>query len=329
MSRTDPTATDPTAGALRVRASSPEDLLSLIPYLLGFRPENSLVTLLLRGGLLQLTARIDLPPVGADVDLGRVARHFAAVADRHGAHDAVVATFTSDATWSDRVVRRVDAALGRSGCDVVTALHCDQRRYRVRGPLGWTGPFDFDPQTTATAASAVVAGLGMLPDRAALVASVAPAGPAEVAAVVAAAEGVDLPDEPGARDALMAETTARCVADAGTVSDRDCAQLALLATDLEVRDVAWLAMDRATARRHRELWQQVARRVPTVLSAAPVCLTGMAAWLEGDGALAWCCVDRATAEHPNYGMGDLLRQLLESAVHPRTWDAMSDGMAAV
>jgi len=320
--------TDAMAEPMRLRASSSEDVLSFIPYLLGFRPENSLVTLLLRGGLLQLTARIDLPPPGADVELSRVARHFASVAQQHGAHEAVVATFTGNVTWSDTVVRRLEHALGRGGCEVVTALHCDDEQYRVRSAVGWTGPYDFDPRATAGAATAVAAGMSLLPDRAALAASIAPGGADAIGAVTAAAEEADMPEDPADREALMAQVVGRCLDLAGVISDADCAQLALLAADLDVRDVAWLMVRRETATAHRQLWQAVACRVPKVLSAAPVCLAGMAAWVEGDGALAWCCVHRARTEHPGYGMADLLADLLAAAVPPRLWESMAQDLAA-
>lgn len=321
--------TESLSAPLSVRASSPEDLLSLIPYLLGFRPERSLVTLFLRGGLLQLTARIDLPPSGSEVELARLTRHFATVAERHGASETIVATFTDDAVWSDRVVRQLDRALGRTGCEVIAAVNGHGDTYRVHGALGWTGPYHYRPSDTAAAAGAVAAGMSMLPDRSALAASVAQGPPTVVAATVAAAEAVDVTGSYGRRRAEMADLVASRLGGSEPLTAQDCAQLALLATDLEVRDVAWLAMERRTAQQHRQLWQQVAQRVPTVLSAAPLCLTGMAAWLDGDGALAWCCVERAEAEHPGYGMADLLAQLLISAVHPQLWEQLADGLAAV
>ena len=50
--------------------------------------------------------------------------------------------------------------------------------------------------------------------------------------------------------------------------------------------------DHGNAARHVDLWRDVVRRRPRELRAAPAALLGFAAWLAGNGALAWCAVDR-------------------------------------
>ena len=49
------------------------------------------------------------------------------------------------------------------------------------------------------------------------------------------------------------------------------------------------------------------------------CLAAFAAWLQGDGALAWCAVERALAADPAYSWADLIVQSLEQAVSPSVW----------
>ena len=49
-----------TANALKL--TSPNELLAVVPYLLGFNPTNSIVTLCLSDNRLGLTQRLDLPP---------------------------------------------------------------------------------------------------------------------------------------------------------------------------------------------------------------------------------------------------------------------------
>ena len=47
---------------MRLRVRRPADLLAVVPYLLGFQPDESLVAVLVRGGRVLLTVRMDLAP---------------------------------------------------------------------------------------------------------------------------------------------------------------------------------------------------------------------------------------------------------------------------
>jgi hypothetical protein len=47
-----------------------------------------------------------------------------------------------------------------------------------------------------------------------------------------------------------------------------------------------------------------------------------AAWLAGDGALAWCAVDRCQAVEPDHSLAGLVAQLLESATSPDDWEVL-------
>jgi hypothetical protein len=112
----------------------------------------------------------------------------------------------------------------------------------------------------------------------------------------------------------------RFLQDAARLDAHDVARLAtLLAVSLEVRDVAWAEMSHDNAASHVDLWRDVVRRVPVDLRAAPAALLGFAAWLSGDGALAWCAVECAQEASPGYGMAGLLTQALAGAVPPSAW----------
>jgi Domain of unknown function (DUF4192) len=55
------------------------------------------------------------------------------------------------------------------------------------------------------------------------------------------------------------------------------------------------------------------------LRAPAATLLGFSAWLSGDGALAWCAVERALDADPGYSLASLLTQLLAGAVPPSSW----------
>ena len=78
-----------TSSTLTLR--SPVDLLSELPGLLGFVPEDSLVAVLLREGILRCTMRVDLADLTDDG-----ADHLVSVARRADA-DSVVLVFYADA----------------------------------------------------------------------------------------------------------------------------------------------------------------------------------------------------------------------------------------
>src|SRR5690606_31620965 len=96
---------------------------------------------------------------------------------------------------------------------------------------------------------------------------------------------------------------------------------------LRVRDAAWSVLRHARARQHVDFWADVLRRSPDQLAAAPAALLAYAAWQAGDGALAWCALDRCTEVDPDYSLAALIGQLLEAAVPPGSWpDGWADGL---
>ena len=64
---------------------------------------------------------------------------------------------------------------------------------------------------------------------------------------------------------------------------------------------------------------QQARLYALHLRAAPAALLGFAAWLSGNGALAWCAVECAQEAEPGYTLAGLLSEALAGAVPPSAW----------
>jgi hypothetical protein len=107
------------------------------------------------------------------------------------------------------------------------------------------------------------------------------------------------------------------------LSADDAGRLLVALERIDVRDVAWAEMTRANASLHVELWRDLLRRAPDALAAAPAGLLAFAAWLDGDGALAWCAVERCQQVEPGYGLAGLLTTALANAVPPSTWRPLS------
>jgi hypothetical protein len=103
------------------------------------------------------------------------------------------------------------------------------------------------------------------------------------------------------------------------VSDAEAALLSVWCSLVVVRDLAWSRIDRAAAARSVAVWSAVSRRAVAPYEPAVVSLAGFAAWVSGDGATAWCAVDRALAADPGYSMARLLEDALTRCVPPDVW----------
>ncbi|PWN03644.1 hypothetical protein DJ010_06000 [Nocardioides silvaticus] len=318
-----PKSSPPTATTLRVRCA--EDLIAVAPVVLGFHPKDSVV-MITSDGDRPFQARSDLPePTASHDELESLAEDFVGGARRNGVRSPAFVFFSAD----DAAVRRVWPVL-RQRCrqrllTVAAAIRADGRRwYPLVGDrqLRASG-VPYDVSNHPFVAEAVLRGIVIAKDRAAVVASVAPDPAAQQAiATVLWSTGLDVEPPPrnGAHRRRWGEWLQRLVAahvGAGsTATDEEVARIAWAARDLRVRDAAWALITRADADRHRAFWTDVVRRVPDALVPAPAALLGWAAWQAGHGALAWIAVDRCREVDPDYGMAAILAGCLEQAVPP-------------
>ena len=313
--------TTPTPTTLVAR--SPQDLLAVVPVVLGFVPQDSVVMLTF-GARSAFHARIDLPP---PEQAGEAVEALLEPARRHRVRRVVFLLYTEDARRAERVCRALVTDFERAGVEVVEALRADGRRWFAllpgrHGVPEWGVPYDVSAHPFAV--QAVVDGRVTHDSRAALAASLAP-DPARVAALASTvaegrSDGWAEPTRGAAEAGWVRAMVSRHVA-AGTVPDD--AEAARLLADLRVvalRDVAWSLLVRETARDHVGFWTDLVRRCPADLAAAPTALLGFAAWLAGHGALAWCAVDACLEADPDYGLADILSQLLAHAVPPAEWE---------
>lgn len=91
-----------------------------------------------------------------------------------------------------------------------------------------------------------------------------------------------------------------------------------------LRDAAWGGLTRNECRQMLDAWVVILRWAPTTdperlgLAAG---VTGMLAWRSGDGALAWCAVDRVVEPAQECQLVEMVRQLLTKAVNPSSLTA--------
>lgn len=311
-------------------ARSPLDLLALVPVVIGFHPEDSVV-LLTFGQPDSFHARIDLPD---DLDgQAEVTRVLAGAVRRHRVPLVAVLVYSADVAAAGTMAEGLLEALLDDGVDVVDVLRVDDDHYHQWdgdrfAPLGIAFSLDAHPFTAA----GVFEGRVVHESRAALADSLigTDEDDEEKVGLAAARLAATWPDEASTQEAV--QWRARQADFVRTVVDRqvgpmrrrlsagEVGQLAFLVNILVLRDEAWSAMTRDTAARHVDLWREVVRRVPRDLLPGPAGLLAFAAWLAGEGALAWCAVDRCLEVDPDHRLAHRIAEALEHAVPPSTWE---------
>nr|WP_300146815.1 DUF4192 domain-containing protein [Propionicimonas sp.] len=314
--------------APRLRVETPSDIVELVPYLLGFAPQESVVILVIQAGVVQVTARADiaeLEPAGAAEDVVDRIWH------RFPDADAYLLAYTANpqAGWAllDRCADRLPP--GASGQTMLV----DHDTWHL--PDGEHGPAN---RSGALAAEATYYGLRRLDRRADLEAAFAsPPDTTELTAQVTAARHT-LPS-PGDTTTLLARTSEllrrtlpasvpapqAAVGPTTHLNVDEAVQLAVLVQNPKARDLALLSITSDNAARHLQLWRGVVNRVPAHSAAGPLFLAGMAAWVTGDGASASIALDRAQAAGTDLGHGrpvDLLAEVIDRVVPPPTWERM-------
>ena len=98
----------------------------------------------------------------------------------------------------------------------------------------------------------------------------------------------------------------------------------MLTSLVPTRDVAWAEITRETSEPHVDLWRELVRRSPRDLLPGASSLLAFAAWQHGDGALAWCAIDRCLEVDPDYSMAHCVAEVLTRACRRRVWEQIRE-----
>ncbi len=300
--------TSPAPDAAKLTARTPEDVLAVVPVVLGFEPSDS-VAMLTLGGVETFHARVDLPP---PEEVDEAVGQLLGPALQHRVTHVVFVVY-GDGPGVRAVLRRLRRAFGRAGIEVVEALRVHDGRWFAPGRPGAppTGvPFDVGGHLFR--AQAVADGIVVHGSRAELEAGLRPS-PAAVDEVARALRRA-VPSPPGEIADLVDIRL-----EAGRFTPVELARVLLGLLEVTGRDAAWAAISRDDAMRHMRLWTDAVQRAPDDLVAAPAAVLGLAAWLAGHGALAWCAVDRCRAVDPGNTLAELVADMLTNAVPPSAW----------
>ncbi|MEU9046730.1 MULTISPECIES: DUF4192 family protein [unclassified Kitasatospora] len=320
----------------------PADMAELLPYFLGFYPDDSIVAVGLQGPDLQQAGviRADLPdsPAQWPAAAEETAALLVALSERHGARPLQVLLYLCQDPGAPHAPPVVDglrpladdlrAAFGRRGVVVKESLCVSDGRwwsFLCRGTecCDQAGnPVRRGPGPGPAAAAATVAGLVPRGSRKAIIGGLVPIGPPEddvhrEALVRAEAAVGSFSREQGI--GLLDQAVAEFAAGARELDPDRTARLLFALRDRIVRDRGVEYARPAELAPAERLWRFLARRaVPPYESCAvaPLTLLAWASWVAGDTATARVVLGHVLRLAPDYLLAELLYESLNDGMTP-------------
>lgn len=341
-------------------ADGPESLPWVVPHLVGFAPEHSLVVLGLapRTRRAVITLRLDLPPDDlsdeAILDVLDVwIRSFDAI--RAAGADAtcvVIYPAHAGAQWVDEigdelpyrdlaeVAEEVLVTSGLAVRDLVCVVGERVRSYLCddRGCCPIDGRVLAASEALRIQAHLVEQGSAPLPSRQALVQALEPRADDDPIRleVLRARDGAFVRQQAGIRQRVEAFLHDVAGWGARPTSTSTIARLVVLAGILvsEIRPRDYLLReltvecDRRTLEAARSVLTEVVRCSRGPDAAAPAAVLGVCAWMAGDGASAQVAIDRALVADPTYSLAHLIRAALDEGMAPWSWQESMRSLTA-
>jgi hypothetical protein len=314
-------------------ARGPEDLLAMIPFLLGFHPEDSVV-LMTFGPPNSFHARVDLPVAMDDQHAVRDLLMQAVVSN--AVRRVALVVYSEDAGATDSQCRLLVEALLDVDIEIIDVLRADGERYFVFGDDDPGTPYDLTSHRFT--AERVFDGQVVHRSRAELVDTLIGVDEEDATEVALAADRfADTllgPDGSRAPEEALVELRGHArwlqrrirelLRDPQPLPATDAGRMLVLTSVVLTRDVAWSEMTRENSARQVCLWRELVRRAPRDLLPGVSSLLAFAAWLAGDGALSWCALDRALEVDPDYSMAHRVAEALSCAFHPSSWSPVPE-----
>ncbi len=305
----------------------PADLLATALANLGFQPQDSLVLLTFRRDIPSFYARVDLPK--AEDGWDQVSRTLCAAARRNGVDVGAVLVYSSNHEVAACQAQSLVEALHRIGVRIIEALRAEEGRYwplvdqAGHVLMGQGEGVAFDVSAHPLIVDRIVSGevlLGSREELAALLAEDQQAS-AEVAVAIDGVRAIS-PHCAPREMAWVHKTVCRYLRTRALLSAADTARMLVAISLPSIRDAAWVWLSRSQAGTSRELWSDIVRRAPQEWRDSAAAILAFSAWLEGNGALAWCAVDLCRSTSPSHSMADLVADLMLGAVSPNAWMPM-------
>lgn len=304
----------------KIRVQSGGTLVAMMPFILGFRPEKSIVFVTLSGDMLIATIRIDLDLLGQDGLIEQVAETLRSVPEATRVAVLFFAERTSqqDENLRQQFLESLGDRLAQRGVPVVAAISATSSEPGAR----WHCVCGCDqrgvvPDMAGTEAAAVISTAEVAASRNERIAVVQPD----------AKELLDKREALRRRLGLVTSSAQeswtrinRIIADraSGTaaLTDKAIVQMSLDLQNLTVRDACVSFAFDGRARVAEELFTELTRSSPRPWLVEPAFLVSAFAWMRGDGVVAGAALDRLFQVTGAHSGGQLMATVLQFAVPP-------------
>ena len=325
--------------------TSPHDLLSAIPFVVGFKPDNSIILISVKEDSVSMAMRIDFPPSLDESQINQLISHL-----KRDSAEAILAVFYTPSfdPESQAVISQLMKAFDEHHLTLRESLVVTNNRWRSllcddRGCCPEEGSPLPELQNSRIAVEQValgkplpfenmdelVASLSALPEDQELLLHISEITP------------IDYQSDPTPAQREGAEAVIDFMADFqadGLCRDKKLMALVLVRLlDLQVRDFALGSVTEETMTNYFNAWRWLMRIAPKGYVAPVATLFAAVAYERGDGALAQRALDRVEADDPEYAMLGLFRQVfsrgwspdnfakMRSELHPRICDSLFSG----
>lgn len=312
--------------------TSAHDLITAVPFLIGFHPSSSIVLISVKDDSIGLAMRIDLPTRLESDQIDLLAHHF--LRDESDAA-LLVAYMPDQRDDGDSILISLGAGLIRSGIEIQESIVVQSGRYRsiiCRDPNCCPAIGNEMPriEESEIAAEHVVAGIPMpYSDIAELIETLAPE-PSSFSLAWADLVSTFAVDEESVqiqelrRDGV--ETLDLLLDDyrmgLGANNRILVARMIGRMSDVQVRDYALGVHNEDTYDLFFTMWRELLRLAPVGFVAPIACTVAAMAYEGGDGALAQKALDRAIEDGDQYPLAALLRRVFNAGWPPESFAAM-------
>jgi hypothetical protein len=312
--------------------TSAHDLITAVPFLIGFHPTNSIVLISVKDESIGLAMRIDLPQIIDSAAIDLLAHHII----RDDADTALLVAYVSDdRDDGDSLLISIGAGLIRNGISIQESIVVQHGRYRsiiCRDPeccpaFGIPMP---TIESSQIAAEHVVAGIPMpFSNISELIDSLAAAPESydnkwieEVSKFYISEDSEEVSslrqDGVEAMDFLLDEFRM-----GRGISEREmAARMIGRISDVQVRDYALGVHSEDTFDLFFTMWRELLRLAPRGFVAPIASIVAAMAYENGDGAMAQRALDRAFEDDEKYPLAALLRRVFNAGWPPESFAQM-------
>jgi hypothetical protein len=312
--------------------TSANDLITAIPFLIGFHPTDSIVLISVKDDAIGLAMRIDLPTQLESDQIDLLAHHFL---QEESEAALLVAYMPESRDDGDSVLISLGAGLIRNGVDIQESIVVQSGRYRSIICRDLTccpsaGKVMPEIEKSEIAAEHVVAGIPMPYDDISQLIETLSADPlaltltwASEVSTYAFEEGdpsvIELRrDGVETMDLLLDEYRMGY----GATNRLLVARMIGRMNDLQVRDYALGVHTEDTYDLYFTMWRELLRFAPEGYVAPIACIVAAMAYEGGDGALAQRALDRALEDDEQYPLAALLRRVFNAGWPPESFASM-------